>query len=811
MSRHYQIETHILANLSEEGRTGSLVSQLRACGSSRDLQRGKRLHAAAVRCGREDSDIYVASSLLNMYFRCGSVRDAEVVFQGIACQNVVTWTTLVYGYSENGQGSLALQCFYRLQEEGCKPNARTFVAGIKACSSVAKQEELEGDGQKELPRKEAALKAGIAVHLRAGKAGMDTGIFVSNALVDMYSNCGSMLLAREVFEKIKLPDAVSWTSLIMGYAENGEEKVALEMFERMQRRESYCAPSARTFVAALKACSGLVAEDGQRLAALEKGMVLHSQAASFGFDLDVFVANTLVDLYGKLGTMVDARKVFDRMVRHTVVSWTALILGYVENNEAEAALDLFPCMIASNSRPDARSFVAAVKACTGVAAKEDGSRVDHGKQLLKVAALEMGMFLHSEAMRHGLGSALVLGNALIHMYVECGSLVDAHKVFERMRLRDLASWTELILGYAESDGGELALSLFEQLVDRNGCASLDGPVFVAALQACLSLSEKEAGTAMDGKLLKAKALERGMAIHTLATKAGLKPHDLAFVTNCLVDLYAKCGSMADASSAFLSIDSSSRGVVAWTVLIQGHAAAGDGVLALEMLQRMKATGIALDVKALAAGLKACEAMADVSAAKLLHWEICRLGMESDPVLGTCLVSCYAKCGSPADAQQAFDALPSRGVVTWNALLAGYSHQGMTSRALGLLEAMREEGVRRDAVSYLSVLTACSHAGLVDECREKFEEMRREERVEARIEHYHCMADSLGRAGEIDEAVAMVRGMPHEANEVTWRSVLGACARSKNVEVAKVTFELSDRAKDDASGAGYMLMANTVQS
>ncbi|XP_024541774.1 pentatricopeptide repeat-containing protein At2g33680-like isoform X2 [Selaginella moellendorffii] len=264
-------------------------------------------------------------------------------------------------------------------------------------------------------------------------------------------------------------------------------------------------------IAALKACG--------RDRDLRRGRVLHAGISERGDDANVAVANTVVDMYGKCGSLVEARRAFERMAHHTTVSWTVLMAGCVENGENAMALNLLARMEDSRVAPDARTFVAAVKACSGLAVREEGKSFDHGK-LVKVAALERGACVHSHA-----GS----------MYARCGSTVDARRVFERMELRDLAAWNAMMLGYVENGEPDLCLDLFGRMVEAR--VEPDGLSFVAALKACSSLS--------DNKVL---SLGKCVALHSQAAKSGFLSD--IFVASTLVNCYIRCGSIDDAEKIF---------------------------------------------------------------------------------------------------------------------------------------------------------------------------------------------------------------------------------------------------------------------
>ncbi|EFJ38236.1 hypothetical protein SELMODRAFT_73641 [Selaginella moellendorffii] len=448
-------------------------------------------------------------------------------------------------------------------------------------------------------------------------------------------------------------------------------------------------------------------------------------------------------MYGKCGSMADARKIFDRMQRPDVVSLTSLVLGYAENGEAQEALRLFQLM-KGGCEPNARTFVAGLKACSSLAAREEAKKT---------------MAIHSRAARAKHDSDNFIANTLVDAYAKCGSLPDSQRVFDRISRRDVVSWTALILGHAESDHPQVALELFSGLED----------CYVNSL------------TFWD-----------------------------LFVANSLVDMYAKCGSMVDSRRVF---DGMRRhDVVSWNSLISGYADNDQGEAALELFVPMELEGCAHDSRTFLASLKACGCVGALDIGRTLHGKIRELGLDSDVVIATSLVDFYGKCGSMVDAEQVFSSIVTKDIVAWNALLTGYSRQGDTEALFQAFDRMMASRprVRPDGVTFLCVLTACSHSGLVEQGKRYFEAMKSIHGLDPGMEHYHCLVDILGRSNRLEEAVAMVKEMPVVANIVSWTTVLSACQKWKNIEVAKVAFDALLEL-DEEQPAARVLMANIYGS
>ncbi|XP_024524808.1 pentatricopeptide repeat-containing protein At2g13600-like [Selaginella moellendorffii] len=778
----------------------ALVSALKVCGSIRDLRKGKAIHAQAVES--KQLGIHVVNALVDMYAKCGSMEDSRRVFDSILHPNVMSWNVLMLGYVSNGESDVALDLFERMQarRSGCKPNSRSFMAASKACSSLAaKEDAVLVDGKLV---KEASLETGRGIHSQAKQMGPSCSedVFLSSSLIDMYSKCGSMLDARSVFDEMPRRDVVSWNALILGYVENGESEVALEFFGKMD-----CSPNSRTFVAAAKACANLAVkeeatqEDGKmvKTRSLEKGLAVHAGAMASHCCGDIFVGSSLVDMYSKCGSMADARMVFESMPRRDVVLWTSLMQGFVDNGESELALVFFEDMKLSGCCPNSRTYVAALAACASSAMREEAVDVD-GK-LVKRKSLETGVAIQGEASNNRCCEDVFVGNTLIDMYAKCGKLEEARKVFDGMAGRDVVSWNAMIQGSVGSGDSKLALELFFGMENDP-----DERTFIAALMACVHLSASEQPVPReDGKLLRIQSLEKGMEIHSLATKLGCCEH--RFVGSSLVDMYAKCGDMVKARAVFKRMPS--RDVVVWTSLIQGYVDNGESELGLELLESMDC---APNSRTLVAGLTACGNVGSSEAGRKIQAELYRRGLEDDQVVGTCMVNFYGKCGVMSAAEHLFGSLAVRDIVAWNAMITGFGQQGDTSRVFEAFREMREDGVRANAITFVSVITACSHGGLVERGREFFQAMDPDSGIVCGIHHYSSLVDLFGRANRLEEAVKVLESMPLRADAVVWRSVLGACRKWKNVEVGRIAFEALTKI-DEKDSAAYVLMASIYRS
>ncbi|KAH8932812.1 hypothetical protein BDL97_19G095000 [Sphagnum fallax] len=392
-------------------------------------------------------------------------------------------------------------------------------------------------------------------------------------------------------------------------------------------------PDNFTFVQVINACAGL--------GALEVGRNFHEQIIQSGYESDVFVHNGLVGMYVKCGSIEDAGRVFNKMPSQDVVTWTTMISGHVKCGQGQKALELFQQMQHAGVQPDSVTFVGVLNACASV------------------VALEQGRCVHQQILQSGLESDVFVGSSLVDMYAKCGSIEDAWSVFNKMPYRDVVTWNAMVLGHVKCGQGQKALELFQQMQQEG--VQPDSVTFVGVLNACASVVVLE-----DGRFAHEQIIERGWDSDV-------------FVGSSLVDMYAKCGSMEDAWSVFNKMPS--RNVLTWTAMILGHVKCGKGRKALELFQQMQQEGVQPNSVTFVGVLNACASVVALEEGRCAHEQIIERGWDSDVFVGSSLVDMYTKCGTMEDAWRVFRRMPSRNVVSWNAILGGCAMHGHGKEAL----------------------------------------------------------------------------------------------------------------------------------
>lgn len=565
---------HLMRQDGTDPNDHTFVSLLKACGCVCDLEEGKRLHTDISKYGYE-YDLFVGTALVDMYGKCGSVELAQSVFDGLPHRNVVSWTVMLSAHVEHGQPERAWELYGQMQQqEGVSPDNQAIVIALQACSMLAENDD-EDPTLKQWERM-LSLRRGKGLHIEACIKGFDSDVFVCNSLISLYGLCGSIIEAEYVFEQLPCRDVVSWNALLSVYVEGALPRKALQLFRQL--KELNVSPDDRTFVSALQACSTLVdvEEEGFgdqfiKAGALRIGQALHSESRFKLFDLDLFVCHTIVNMYGKCGSVWEAENAFNGLLEHTVVAWNVMSLAYLRQGKGEKVLQIYKKMHEEGLVVSERTFVISLQACCLLAEKEDPV-VIHDKHTPRCFLLAIGKALHADAQRRGFDVDDFVSSCLVSMYEKCGSLVEANNAFRELPQGSVQTWNAMLLAFIQRGEGGKALLLFEQM--QKAVTTLTDFTLVCALQAC---SEKgTVGTCKD--------------IHFALVCAG--DDERLVVANTLIHAYGTCASIFDAQAIFDVLPS--RDVTSWNALIGAYAHKNDWAASLHWYERMQGTSIKPD-------------------------------------------------------------------------------------------------------------------------------------------------------------------------------------------------------------------------
>ncbi|KAF8395408.1 hypothetical protein HHK36_019354 [Tetracentron sinense] len=392
--------------------------------------------------------------------------------------------------------------------------------------------------------------------------------------------------------------------------------------------------------------------------------------------------------------------------------------------------------------------------------------------------------VHAQATVNGMLQNLAVANKLLYIYTQYKAIDEAYIFFGSMRERDSFSWSVMVGGFEKAGDYRNCLGTFREVI-RSGVKP-DNYTLPFAIRACRDTID----------------LQTGRVIHHIVHKFGL--HLDQFVAAAIVDMYAKCGVIEDARLLFDKMPK--RDLVTWTVMISAHAECGNANESLILFDRMREEGVVPDKVTMVTVVFACAKLGAMHKAKLVHDYISMKQFSLDVILGTAMIDMYAKCGSIDSAREIFDRLKEKNVVSWSAMIAAYGYHGHGRKALDLFPVMLRSGILPNQITFVSLLYACSHTGLIDEGRRIFYSMWEDYSVRPDVKHYTCMVDLLGRAGKLDEALELIDNMSVKKDEGLWGALLGACRIHGHIilaeKAAKSLLDLQPR-----NPGHYVLLSN----
>ncbi|CAA7038587.1 unnamed protein product [Microthlaspi erraticum] len=699
-------------------------------------------------------DVVSWNTMVNGYAKSKDMAKARSIFDMMPVRDVVSWNSMLSGYLQNGQSLKSVEIFVDMGRAGIEFDCRTFAVILKACSSL----------------EEHVL--GMQIHGIAVRVGYDADVVAASALLDMYGKCKRFDESLRVFQGIPEKNSVSWSAIIAGCVQNNLFSLALMFFKEMQK--VYGGVSQSIYASILRSCASL--------SELRLGGQLHAHALKSDFAADGIVRTATLDMYAKCDNMQDAQILFDKSEDLNRQSYNALITGYSQEEHGFKALLLFHRLMSSGLGFDEISLSGVFRACALVKGFSEGLQV------------------YGLAIKSNLSVDVCVANAAIDMYGKCKALPEAFCVFDEMERRDAVSWNAIIAANEQNGKGCETLSLFVSML-RSGIEP-DEFTFGSVLKACAGGS-----------------LGYGMEIHSSVVKSGMALN--SSVGCSLIDMYSKCGMIDEAekihSRLFLPGTMEELGkmnnkrlqemCVSWNSMISGYVTKEQSEDAQVVFTQMIKMGVTPDKFTYATVLDTCANLASAGLGKQIHAQVIKKEMQSDVYICSTLVDMYSKCGDIDDSRLMFEKARKRDFVTWNAMISGYAHHGKGEEAIKLFERMLLEKMKPNHVTFISILRACAHMGLIDKGLEYFYMMKRDYGLDPQLPHYSNMVDVLGKSGKVKKALKLVREMPFEADDVIWRTLLGVCAiHRNNVEIAEEAFDALLRL-DPQDSSAYTLLSN----
>lgn len=399
--------------------------------------------------------------------------------------------------------------------------------------------------------------------------------------------------------------------------------------------------------------------------------------------------------------------------------------------------------------------------------------------------VDMGRRVHALIENGGLGKKIMVWNALVDMYVRCGNLNEAQVVFDGMTERDVVTWTSIINGYILNGEVRNALRLFCMMQFEG--VKPNAVTIASILSACSSLHYLKNGRCLHGWTIRQK-LEREVVVET-----------------ALIDMYAKCHHVELSFRVFAR--TSKKKTVPWNAILSGFIHNGLAREAVELFTQMLMEAVQPNDATLNSILPAYAILVDMHQAMNIHGYLIRSGFLSSIEIATGLIDIYSKCGSLESAHKIFNGISKKekDIILWSVIIAGYGMHGHGEAAVSLFKEMVQSGMKPNEVTFTSALHACSHSGLVDEGLGLFKFMLENHHPSPCADHYTCIVDLLGRAGRLDEAYDLIRTMPFKPTYAVWGALLGACVIHENVELGEVAAEWLFELEPENTG-NYVLLS-----
>ncbi|XP_008467246.2 pentatricopeptide repeat-containing protein At2g13600-like isoform X1 [Cucumis melo] len=496
------------------------------------------------------------------------------------------------------------------------------------------------------------------------------------------------------------------------------------------------------------------------------GSAIHAKFLKGFLPFSLFFHNHVLNLYVKCGRLSYGLQLFDEMPERNVVSWSAIIAGFVQHGRPNEALSLFGRMHCDGTiMPNEFTLVSALHACS------------------LTQRLICSYQIYAFIVRLGYGSNVFLMNAFLTALIRHEKLLEALEVFESCLSKDTVSWNAMMAGY-------LQLAYFElpKFWRRMNLESVkpDNFTFASILTGLAALSE----------------FRLGLQVHGQLVKSGYG-NDIC-VGNSLCDMYIKNQKLLDGFKAFDEMSSSD--VCSWTQMASGCLQCGEPMKALEVIYEMKNVGVRLNKFTLATALNSCANLASIEEGKKFHGLRIKLGTDVDVCVDNALLDMYAKCGCMTSANVVFRSMDERSVVSWTTMIMGFAHNGQTKEALQIFDEMRKGEAEPNHITFICVLNACSQGGFIDEAWKYFSSMSADHGIAPSEDHYVCMVNLLGRAGCIKEAEDLILQMPFQPGSLVWQTLLGACLVHGDIETGKRAAEHAlNLDRNDPST--YILLSN----
>ncbi|XP_058078602.1 pentatricopeptide repeat-containing protein At4g19220, mitochondrial-like [Magnolia sinica] len=671
-----------------------------------DISIVNALHCLALKTGSVD-DTPTSTSLLTVYSRAGDLGSAQALFNDIVTKDVVSWNVIISSYIYNHRVQAALALFGEMMKDIGEFDLTTLLVVLSALSrsnsfkqcrvlhSISFKLCLDLDSflvnaLTDIYGKLGDLNSAKSMFLRIEYRDTTSwnSIMVVNALILFYLKFNDVNAAEKVFCRLIVRDVVSWNAMIGGFAEKGRVSEALGLLRKMQL-DGMVQPDLVTTNTILPLCAELNLP--------QQGRWIHGFTMWRGLWLDLAVMNSLMNMYSKCNILRSSKILFKAMPNRDLISWNTMIARYTQNGFSKEARVLFRELIGSGMQCGMSIVLAILPSCD---CQE---------------ALDFGELVHCSILKSGFLNNVFTVNALMFMYMNCGDMVACFSLFQSIWvIADVDSWNTVIVGCVQNGylgEGLEAFNLMRQL----SCVNLDPITMVSILSVCGNL-----GLVFYGKF-----------IHGFILKTLMEP-DLR-VRNALITMYCRCDDIKSAESIFCR-SHCSRNLRSWNCMISGLAQNENGKRALKFFHHMEFDPNEITIVSI---LSTCTQLGALRHGMEINGYAFWFGLHQNAFISATLVDKYSKCGRLEISVWAFRNSMDKSVASWNSMISTYGFHGHGKKVIELFFEMCESGIRGTRGTFISLLSACSHSGLVDEGQLYYNLMIEEFGINQTTEHHVC--------------------------------------------------------------------------
>ncbi|XP_020253775.1 pentatricopeptide repeat-containing protein At4g13650-like [Asparagus officinalis] len=780
-------------------------------------------HSFVLRSASESS-LFLSNNLLSSYFSCGSICYALRLFDRMSQRDFVSWNTMISGFNRFERYENGFCYFIKMIQAGIRPTQSSFASVIVACGEMGidgylmqvhcfslkcgfsadccvgnsllkgycKVGELEDlwkasaemcalddisleillrgcarhgmlidalnlmrwcithsiklcsfaiSSLISLCSRHCCIDIGIQIHGVSIKFGLDTNVSVINSFISFYARIFRLEDAENLFHWLEVEDRdiVTWNSLIGGFAYNGEGDVGLKVIQRML--SSGIRMNESTSLNFLSCCAVVnVLENAKRA---------HTLILKMRECFHQYTDNIILIMYCRSNSLNDAVAVFETMEVKDIVSFN-LIMGLYRNyGNYEASIEVYLQARSQSIGEDEVMLSGVICSCS------------------KLGVLELGLQIHGLVVKNGIFRASLVKNSILEFYSRAARIDDMEMIFfDESSETDIFSWNMMLMGYTNHGLFDKSISVWKEMKRWN--IELNEFSYSALLDTCACTNE----------------IIFGEQIHGYVRKKGLLSDTI--LMNSLLTMYSECGVIERAHSVFS--ETTFPDSVSWNALVSGYSQNGYAEESIQFYTMMNKNEIEASHMTFATIFMSCAMLSDLKLGSQFHAQVIKVGFESDLPISNSLITMYAKCGEISNSSEIFNAVIYKDVVTWNSMINALSHHGLGRKAIDLFAKMKSLGVKPNSVTFISVLSACRHAGLVSEACYQFRSMYEDCGIAPNEEHYTCMVDIFCRGGKLEEAKDLIESMEIVPSSLVWKMLLSACRVNGDVVLGKLAAE-----------------------